>query len=430
VTVAAERWFGLPLRRILHRIPRRALAASGQLAVSGGISQVGMLVATVVVARALGRADLGEYAAAMGIGAIVVGGVGGGLPVLALRETAAGRVGRAYVMAVGRAQLAVTLVGSVVAGLVGTVVIGGWHGGIIGLVAGLANVGFSLLALGVGVSSGLHRYRLASLAQGANGLGFAAFTLLAVLVEKSDVSAIAGLGFSAACFSLPLWLWLARQFPRRGEEENYLHLIRRSKAFIGIGLSNSGFFRIDSLLVLLVASASTAGLYASAYRVLGPFALIGSGFGVVLFARLASLPIGPEWHRLRRLALRGYRMVVLPLAAATFLVLPWALPTVFGPAFVPAVTPARILVLSLVPKAFYWPGAYALTASGREGVVFRVFFIGMVVDAVLVAGFTPLWGASGTASAWLVTECLVLVGISRATRAGDRCQGGRKAAEA
>ncbi len=406
------------LSEIVERLPRRALAASGQLAVAGGLAQAGMLVATVLVARFLGRADLGDYAAAIGIGGIFVGGLGGGLPVLALRETAAGRVGREYVAALGRAQLGVTLLAAALAGLVGLVVIGGWHGALLGLIAGVANIGFSLLSLAVSISSGLHRYRLAALTLAASGASFATFTVLALLVVKSDVSALVALAISGAFCSVPLWWWLRHQFSSQPGAD-HSRMIRRSKAFIGIGLSNSGFFRIDSLAVLVVANASTAGLYASAYRVLGPFTLIGSGIGIVLFARLSSLPVGPEWHRLRRVALRGYCIVVLPLAAITFVVLPWVLVRVFGSAFAPAVTPARILVLSLVPKSFYMPDAYALNARGRESVVFRVFFVGMVVDAALVAGLTPLWGASGTAAAWVATECIVLVGIRRAEGRDD-----------
>lgn len=385
------------------------------MVLAAGFSQAGTFVAAVLVARFLGKSNLGAYAAAVSIGAIIVGGVGSGLPVLALRETAAGRVNHRYLQVLGRIQAAASLTASLPAALVGFLVIGGPRGAVLGLVAGLANVGMAMLSLAVAVSSGLHRYRMVAVVQAVSGAGFALLTLVALRTGGGNAAALAALGVAGAIGAGGLWISVRGRLPA-GAQSDTCRLLRRSAPFIGIGLSNSGFFRIDSVVILLASTASAAGLYASAYRVLGPFSLVASGFGIVLYARLSSLPRGAEWQRVRQMALRYYWLTILPLAGLTFIFLPQIMVGLFGPAFRSGVTPGRILLLSLIPKSLYWPNAYALTSSGNESTVFRVFLIGLVLDSILVIAFARLWGATGAAIAWTITEGIVWAGITWSSR--------------
>lgn len=385
------------------------------MVLASGFSQAGTFVAAVLVARFLGKSNLGAYAAAVSIGAIVVGGVGSGLPVLALRETAAGRVDLRYLQVLARIQAGVSIAASAPAALVGFLVIGGVRGAVFGLVAGLANVGMAMLSLAVAVSSGLHRYRMVAVVQAVSGAGFAFLTFLALDTGGGDTAALAALGVAGAIGAAALWLSIRGHLPADALSDPS-RLLRRSAPFIGIGLSNSGFFRIDSVLILLASTASAAGLYASAYRVLGPFSLVASGFGIVLYARLSSLPSGTEWQRIRQMALRFYWLTILPLAALTFIFLPQIMVGLFGPSFRSGVTPARILLLSLIPKSLYWPNVYALTSSGGEGTVFRVFLVGLIFDSGLVIAFAQAWGATGASIAWVITECTVWAGITWSTR--------------
>jgi O-antigen/teichoic acid export membrane protein len=89
------------------------------------------------------------------------------------------------------------------------------------------------------------------------------------------------------------------------------------------------------------------------------------------------------------------------------LLAPWAIRLVYGSSFVSAVTPARLLLLSILPLALYLPSAAALTAAGRERTWMKIQACGLLVDVVLVAILGSRHGANGAALAWLLSELSV-----------------------
>jgi len=402
------------VRVLTARLPRRAMAASAGLVVAGGVAQLGALVAAVAVARVLGATSLGIYTAAIAIGSIIVGGLGSGLPALAMREVAAGRAGRRFVRRVLLTQLGMTAGGTVVATGIGMAVVGGARGAWLGFLAGAANIATGQFSLAGGVCSGLGRYRRVGFVQGLAGAGTACITILALWGGAGLPGVIAGLGATSATGAVVLWKHASHRLADDlGHEDLEL---RRVAPFVLIGLTNAGFFRIDALLLPILSTPSTAGVYASAYRMLGPFSIVDHGLGAVLYTRLAQEGQGREWKRLRRKGVLYYSLAILPVAAVAFAAMPAIIRLVFGSDFLGAITPARLLLLSLVPKALYWPSAFALNAAGREVTVCKVFCVGLIVDVALILVLAPALGAAGAAIAWIVAETVVMVGLSRAVR--------------
>ena len=93
---------------------------------------------------------------------------------------------------------------------------------------------------------------------------------------------------------------------------------------------------------------------------------MASGFGTVFLSRLSSMgAVGATWHSVRRRGTVLFALTVLPLAVVAWVAMPQLVRLLYGPKFASAATPARVLVVSLLPYAFYLPNAHALNAAHR-----------------------------------------------------------------
>ncbi len=375
-----------------------------------------MFAATVLVARLLGRAQLGEYATALGIGLFVVSGCGSGLPVLILRETAAKRVNRAVLQNALALELAVTAAATVLATLCAALLIGGKQGALLGLFAGGANVFLSELSLLSSIASGMSYFRKAAFWQATCGVALPFFTYVALKLKLGESGALLAIALAALVASGALYLQLPwSSIPDADVKRG--GLFRRSQVFLGIGLIYGGYQRIDAIILFVVSNATTAGLYASAYRFLSPFSLVAQGFGTVFYSKLsARRGTAQDNEAVTRWATALLLLTMLPLAAVVFVITPWLVQHIYGPAFAPAIAPARILLVSLLPFTLYVPTAHALNAANRERRLLRVLLLSTLVEAALVASLAPTFGAEGTAWAWTVTESLILAGVAYEAR--------------
>jgi len=336
---------------------------------------------------------------------------------MAIRDVASGRAGRSFAYHAARAELLVTGVASVLAILAVMTIVGGKDAAQLGLVVGLGNMTLVQVSLATSLGLGLRLHSLVIGLQVAQGVLLPTATLLAVqfgfgLAGALAAFAIAGIPCATAGF------WALRDPLKRlsGNAENR-RLFWRSKSFLGLGAVNGGYQRIDSVVTLAAAGATATGTYASAYRVLGPFDLLEAGFAQVFYPRLSAMEAGTAaWDAIRRRATFLYTLVVVPLAGLAFALMPLIVVALFGPTFRSSITPARILMLSLVPGALYWPDALALSACGRETIVMLIFLISTALDVVLVIVLAGHWGAVGAAWAWVATEMSLWLGVKLAIR--------------
>ncbi len=400
----------------IWRLPTRAMASAGSLVAARGMAQLGMFTATVSVARGLGRSGLGTYAVVTSIGALVVGSFGSGVPALALREIAAGRGGGAFLRRLAQVEVVMTAVATLGCAVLCAVFVGGWAGFGYGLLVGLAYILTSMVLLGSAARAGRGQYRRAAMGEGLMGVVQAVATVGALAAGWGLEGALAAIALGALAGALSLWCGLrlgaGSATPPPGRR-----MLRQSLPFVGLGLANGGYLRMDAIVVGAVATSEILGVYSAGYRALGPFSLVASGFGTVFYARLSrSSPEGGEWHRVRRQGRLMLVALIAPAVAVAFVAMPRVVAWIYGPEFSAATGPARILLLSVLALAWYWPDAHALNAAGRERTWVLILASGVVLDVALVVAFVPHLGAAGAAWAWVATECFLLVGVSLAAR--------------
>jgi O-antigen/teichoic acid export membrane protein len=169
------------------------------------------------------------------------------------------------------------------------------------------------------------------------------------------------------------------------------------RAWVG-SLADNLNFRVDQILVALLASEATLGIYAVAVN----------GFEVLLYlpggAATALLPLvagSPDAMRTER-TLHAFRSVALVTAVGlgvAALVGPFLLPAVFGSAFASSVEPFLLLLpgalgallLAIFTNALVASSAPTLSSLGP----LASLFVGIGLDFALI----PSFGASGAAAA-------------------------------
>jgi O-antigen/teichoic acid export membrane protein len=406
------------------------VGAAGALSFARGLTQLGTFGAGLLVARYLGPDTFGQYAVLLAISTIVVSGPGSGIPVLAQRESAAGRATKDMVRGLLAATLLATTVGVSALAVAGHLLIGGSGGALDGLFAGGSAVILSVAALGSAINSGHGHFRSAAAGEAMIGLLLPTVTACSLLLGLGLGGALGALLVGAAPGALFL-VGAARRASdtgSHGPSSSLKGYLSRATPFAALGLANGGYGRLDTVVLRLVAGSTTAGLYAAAYRILAPMAILLSGFGSVFFSRL--LASGPAWRAIHR---RGRWMLltaISPLIVVAILAAPLLVKVVYGPNFSGAATPARILAVSVIPLALYWPSAHALNAFGRQRTWTGILLGGLGLDALLVALLGRWWGADGTALAWVFTEVIVLAAVQVAAGRLVREVGAQSAAGA
>ncbi len=250
----------------------------------------------------------------------------------------------------------------------------------------------------------------------------AAATLLVVVVGRmrGDAWAPAASMIGAQVVTTAVSYALAPRMPRlvvRGPgRARLLHFGRWTQAtrilmFVGLYLDNA--------LVGKVLGATALGLYQIAFRIGEiPIGTVGRAAAQVMLPALARLRARPE--RLRRAYGRMLRLVVHANAALALLVVVAARPVVaalLGPAWLPAVPVAQILVVAMVLRNVMQLGSQLLYALDLPRPVFVVNAARIGVLAAVIWPLMGLWGMRGVAVAVLLSCVAAAVGSVLATRA-------------
>ena len=164
--------------------------------------------------------------------------------------------------------------------------------------------------------------------------------LVPFATSTSDTVIVTALGL-AYCIALAIsTIWLARVTGVPGWELGYkgkaTGLISYSLRYHPSSMASFLGSRIDLIMAPLFLTPADVGLYAVA---LAPAALAGAPGSAITLRGMAgsSMP-----HR--RVLIPAYLLSV----AGGLLILPWALPWLFGAEFAPAVVPAQVLTLSVL----------------------------------------------------------------------------------
>lgn len=399
---------GLSLRRRLLVLSAGGMIrSSGQLLAGHGVTQAGIFLAGIIVARAEDPAAFGLYSAALALAAVIVGGVAAGLPILMIRRAAQSDVDRATLRRAVRLQTWLSLVAAAATTLVGGLLLGGRSGA---LASGAAAIFFGvnhLVTLGQSVLSGLGRYGRAAATDVVAGALFPLFTAVAVGLETGIVGALVavaaacGISGFVAWTSLPDLVFGTNPAPLRA---------RDGLSFGLLGLAKAGYGRLDTVALGAIAGSAPAGHYAAAYRLLGPFQLLGRAVSTVYFSRMSQLADDPaRWRDLRRRTTTVFVATTVAGAAALALLAPWLIRLFYGPQYEASVGPAQVLLLSVLPWSLYWLQLSELASIRRERLVTVALTVGLVTNGLVVAAVSRRHGALGAAWAWLASESAMLL---------------------
>lgn len=161
--------------------------------------------------------------------------------------------------------------------------------------------------------------------------------------------------------------------------------------------------RLDQAAIAYWLPSAELGLYAVALTVAnGPLILVFTVANVA-FPKISQQAEGGKllvFGRYLRFALVMAACIIL----ALWMVVPWLLPLLFGPAFAPAVPIANILLLGALPLAAKLMFQQALKAWDRPLVVSRAEAAGLIAAVALLAVLMPTFGLVGVAWSLVLSQ--------------------------
>jgi len=405
---------------------RRPLSLS--FASSGAIQALNV-VTGVLLARALGPAGRGEFAAVMlwpGLFATVGAlGVGEAITYHAARGTSAPGTLVGSALALGAAQATVLTAGAAVT--IGRVL---GHQGADARAAAqvyLAYVPLSFLCTYLlSVLGGLRRFAvfqaLRALVIALTALGLVALAAAGALAVRSAVLVYLGANLVTALAAVAaLQLWKLRLEVDPGLVRRLLSFGARSHGGNVAAMLNE---RLDQLVMSVFLPPVSLGLYVVAVTMTSVTGLVGVSAATVALPSVASADsAGERVYQARRLVgvtLLASVAVTVPVVAA----LPWLIRVFFGNAYAAAAGPGRVLLLAAVALSAGRVLGALLRAVGRPldaGLAELFALVATVLGLVLLLPALGLAGAALTSlgayllsSGWMAGRVARALGVSPA----------------
>ncbi|MFQ5802350.1 MAG: polysaccharide biosynthesis C-terminal domain-containing protein [Candidatus Methylomirabilales bacterium] len=412
---------------------RELLCGSSWCTVASLISRVSSILVSVVLARMLGTAGLGEYGIVIAFASILVTGASLGAGSGTVKTLAAFMVCDRGVTA-GRlwAVVALGTGGAVFFGLAG-VIASDWVASLYGVadramtfrLGALGAIFLALGHLGSNILLGLKRYR----EYAKSVVVPAVLSLPATLMLSKHLGvegAVAAFAAMATCQTAVAW-WMAwRLCQKIGVSPGMTGAGQAARELLGVSIPSSilnvaiaGVLWLTQTMLALRAGFEAIGLFRVALAVQSTLILVPLGIG------LSSLPIMSEMFKAGRRELLG-TIIDMNLRLTLLLILPAIgfltfaskplIAFVYGSSFVPAALAVAIMGVTAVPMAVSNTMGQAFIVSGRAWALLplsSVWTVSLVVSAGLLV--SPL-AASGLASAHFLAYLFHVGVLTRAIR--------------
>jgi enterobacterial common antigen flippase len=196
---------------------------------------------------------------------------------------------------------------------------------------------------------------------------------------------------------------------------------RSLASFSGLTLNRNA----DQLTLGLLVPASSLGIYSAAAAASSPLASMVASLGMVSLPAVAALT-GPEKNALTWRAMLRALTALAIVSPALAVLLPWAIPLVYGPAYSAAVAPAEFLLLGAVFSALAIVADDLLRAHGCPGFVSVSQGIGGVVTVLgtLLLDGHPLSAVAAVSSlGYALALALAVLRLRAASREPSRHRG-------
>jgi PST family polysaccharide transporter len=191
-----------------------------------------------------------------------------------------------------------------------------------------------------------------------------------------------------------------------------LAVARESWPFFLLAVLGLVQFKIDTVMLFLLGSATAVANYESAYKLLEVSRVAVRPLSLIFFPIAARLVVQDRWDELRRLLRRlvagaggaGLLATVLVAAAAGFVI-----PMIWGARYVEAVPLLRVLYLTAAPLYVGFVCSFTAYALHLEHATLRVLALAAALNVALNAVAIPVAGPVGAAWTTLATELFIAV---------------------
>ncbi|MDX6324997.1 MAG: hypothetical protein QOK15_1351 [Nocardioidaceae bacterium] len=399
---------------------------------------IGLAVATIMVARAGGPADVGAYALLRMLpgllGVLCVSGLPGAMSyfLAPARRDAPGLWPSTFALLAGGAVLG-TVLWAAAAPLLQRAFFP--HDSTLVIVAAGITVATQLFLTVAKTSlQGLGDRRGGDVVIAAEEVAFLpCYGVVLALGIGSTMALVLGLGIADLLVGVGAWWRVSRRLGWRrlgvaraphgwwGRPERNL---TRDIAAYGMRGQVGGVvyllnLRLDFVLLGAMAGPAVLGMYAVASKLAELLRLPGTALTWVCYPTLAAESASEAAHRARRLVLP----LLVGLAAATvpFIVLTGpVIQALYGERFHGAVHPAQLLALGMVLSGASGVASGYLYGRGRPGLNSAAMGVGLVLTAALDVALIPRFGATGAAVAstiaYLTADGCLLVLLWRHSR--------------
>src|SRR6266540_3600957 len=398
------------------------IARGGGLNLLGQVcSQVAMLVVTVLLARQLGREDVGRYAQASAIlsllGLVSLSGLRTGLTrfvAVHLAEGEAGALRGTVRLGIALTTGAAALLGLALYLAAPGLAHGAFHDQVLALVLPAATFTDSALA----ATQGFRTMKPFAL------VGLVFEPLLRVGLSAALIAGGAGLGGALAAMAVSnlaaaaAAAWALRRLLRRVAQAaptraRLRELLGFSLLSWGASLASSGLVWADTILIGALRSSAEVGVYNVATRLVTLATFVMPAINGALGPRIANL-----YHRHQTESLRRAYAVatswILRLSLPGFVVLlafPSQLLRLFGNGFREGAAVTAVLAAGKLADAGTGPCGLMLNMSGRPLWSTVDNLVALVLNVVLNLWLIPTHGILGAAMAWALA--LAIVNLAR-----------------
>lgn len=366
------------------------------------------LASSILVARALGVEQLGQYAYVMGLAALF-----GLLPNLGISTVVTRAVARNPRSADGIAAAAVRLQ-AILAVLAAAVIVG--FGAILPeQPVPLAFVVLAAVQLALGTISWPYLAVLGGRAQYGRValvellMGMASLLLLAVVAGAGGgVAEFLSVHVAVAGAAIAVARWMAAPFLSASDARSptMTGILREGLPFSAITIMQSCYARLDIVLLGQLSSPSAVGLYSVAYKPITVMVNIGATASGTLFPFIVQAEGEEREARLGRVA-RVFAVVAPAIALAFSGLSRPLIEVLYGPSYAGAAPLLAVLAWSAAAYWLYAPVSIALQARGFERWWLAVLAGGLALNAAGNVLAIPRWGPMGAAVTMLMSETVL-----------------------
>lgn len=252
---------------------------------------------------------------------------------------------------------------------------------------------------------------LGGLAIWAAGGGLTAAAAVVVLAQSAGALAAAGLARAVLPGVGRRWAWPLAATVRR-------------VAQLGAGLAalmvlSLLYQRSGVLLLSLLADDAAAGAYSAAARVLEALKILPAAFFGAMFPIMVQGRGDSDAQRAFGRAFAALMVLVILLSTATGAAAGPLLALLFGPGYEAAVTPLRVMVWSLPATLLAFRLSFELVVAGRDRAAAASMGLTLLVGGGLTAGLIGRWSLTGAAVGLVAGELaqvVVLLALRRLSR--------------